>query len=83
MNSHMNASTRTTFDGRKLSVSRIAVMGRMPTAEAAAVSVRTARKWRDRLGQYSLQALLDRTPRPAETRSRWTQDWEHASNGFV
>ncbi len=67
MNSHKNA--RTTFEGRKLLIDRIAVMGLMPAAEAAGISVRTARKWRDRFEQFGLQGLLDRTSRPARTRS--------------
>lgn len=67
MNSHKNA--RTTFEGRKLLIDRITVMGLMPAAEAAGISVRTARKWRDRFEQFGLQGLLDRTSRPTETRS--------------
>ena len=43
MNSHKNA--RTTFEGRKLLVERISVMGLAPAAAAAGISVRTARKW--------------------------------------
>ena len=46
MNSHKNA--RLTFEGRKLLIERIAVMGLTPAAEAAGVSLRTARKWRER-----------------------------------
>jgi hypothetical protein len=46
MNSHKKA--RTTYEGRKLLVARIAVMGLVPAAEAAGTSVRTARKWRER-----------------------------------
>ncbi len=67
MNSHKNA--RTTFEGRKLLIDRIAVMGLMPAAEAAGISVRTARKWRDRFERLGLQGLLDRSSRPARTRS--------------
>jgi transposase len=67
MNSHKNA--RTTFEGRKLLIDRIAVMGLMAAAEAAGISVHTARKWRDRFKQFGLQGLLDRTSRPARTRS--------------
>lgn len=44
MNSHKNA--RLTFEGRKLLIERIAVMGLVPAAQAAGISVRTARKWR-------------------------------------
>ena len=67
MNSHKNA--RTTFEGRKLLIERIAVMGLMPAAEAAGISVRTARKWRDRFEQEGLAGLLDRSSRPLKTRS--------------
>lgn len=42
MNSHKNA--RTTYEGRKLLIERIAVMGLTAAAEAAGVSVRTAAK---------------------------------------
>ena len=42
MNSHKNA--RLTFEGRKLLIERIAGMGLMPAAEAAGISLRTARK---------------------------------------
>lgn len=67
MNSHKNA--RTTFEGRKLLIERIAVMGLMPAAEAAGISVRTARKWRARFEQEGLAGLLDRSSRPLKTRS--------------
>lgn len=67
MNSHKNA--RTTFEGRKLLIERIAVMGLMPAAEAAGISVRTARKWRDRFDRDGLDGLLDRSSRPFKTRS--------------
>ena len=67
MNSHKNA--RTTFEGRKLLIERIAVMGLMLAAEAAGISVRTARKWRERFEQAGLDGLLDRTSRPLKTRS--------------
>ncbi|MBN9372129.1 IS481 family transposase [Hydrogenophaga sp.] len=67
MNSHKNA--RTTFEGRKLLIERIAVMGLMPAAEAAGISVRTARKWRARFEQEGLTGLLDRSSRPLKTRS--------------
>ena len=43
MNSHKNA--RTTYEGRKLLIERIAVMGLRRAAQAAGISVRTARKW--------------------------------------
>ena len=50
-------------------IERIAVMGLMPAAEAAGISVRTARKWRDRFEQEGLAGLLDRSSRPLKTRS--------------
>ena len=75
MNSHKNA--RTTFEGRKLLIERIAVMGLMPAAEAAGISARTARKWRDRFEQEGLAGLLDRSSRPLKTRS--TVDTELAA----
>lgn len=67
MNSHKNA--RTTYEGRRLLIERIAVMALMPAAEAAGISVRTARKWRDRFEQDGLSGLLDRSSRPLKTRS--------------
>ena len=67
MNSHKNA--RTTYEGRKLLIERIAVMGLMPAAEAAGISPRTARKWRKRFEQEGLAGLLDRSSRPLKTRS--------------
>ena len=66
MNSHKNA--RLTFEGRKLLIERIAVMGLMPAAEAAGISRRTARKWLDRFEQQGLAGLMDRSSRPAKTR---------------
>lgn len=67
MNSHKNA--RTTFEGRKLLVERIAVLGLIPAAEAAGISVRTARKWRQRFEEFGLAGLYDRSSRPAKTRT--------------
>ncbi|WP_077003538.1 IS481 family transposase, partial [Variovorax sp. KK3] len=67
MNSHKNA--RLTFVGRKLLVERIAAMGLMPAAEAAGISARTARKWRKRFEEHGEQGLLDRSSRPAKTRT--------------
>lgn len=67
MNSHKNA--RLSFEGRKLLIERIAVMGLMPAAEAAGISPRTARKWRDRFVEHGLQGLLDRSSRPLRTRT--------------
>ncbi len=67
MNSHKNA--RTTFEGRKLLVERIAAMGLAPAAEAAGISVRTASKWRSRFRQSGPNGLLDLSSRPHKTRS--------------
>lgn len=67
MNSHKNA--RLTLEGRKLLIERIAVMGLMPAASAAGISPRTARKWRDRFDEQGLDGLIDRSSRPATTRS--------------
>jgi transposase InsO family protein len=67
MNSHKNA--RLTFEGRKLLIERIAAMGLMPAAEAAGISPRTARKWLKRFDEGGLQALQDRSSRPAKTRT--------------
>jgi transposase InsO family protein len=67
MNSHKNA--RTTFEGRKLLIERIAVMGLSPAASAAGISERTARKWLRRFTQHGVNGLLDRTSRPNKTRS--------------
>ena len=67
MNSHKNA--RLTFEGRKLLIERIAVMGLTPAAEAGGVSVRTARKWRQRFDLLGQQGLLERSSRPRRTRT--------------
>jgi transposase InsO family protein len=67
MNSHKNA--RTTFEGRKLLIERIAVMGLVPAASAAGISVRTARKWHGRFSQFGPDGLLDSSSRPHKTRS--------------
>ena len=67
MNSHKNA--RTTYEGRKLLIERIAAMGLKPAASAAGISVRTARKWHMRFKQCGLAGLLDRSSRPHKTRS--------------
>ena len=67
MNSHKNA--RLTFEGRKLLMERIAVMGLMPAAEAAGISPGCARKWRLRYEQQGEAGLLDRSCRPHRTRS--------------
>lgn len=67
MNSHKNA--RTTYEGRKLLIERIAVMGLMPAAEAAGISARTARKWLQRFEEAGLEGLHDRSSRPTKTRT--------------
>jgi transposase InsO family protein len=67
VNSHKNA--RLTFEGRKLLIERIAVMGLIPAAEAAGISRQTARKWLLRFEQGGQQALHDRSSRPDRTRS--------------
>src|SRR5262249_6724769 len=72
MNSHKNA--RLTFEGRKLLIERIAVMGLMPAAEAAGISARTARKWFKRFELEGLQGLVDRSSRPVKTRSKLDAD---------
>lgn len=68
MNSHKNA--RTTFAGRKLLIERIGAMGLMPAAEAAGISVRTARKWQQRFAAEGEAGLMDRSSRPTKTRTR-------------
>jgi transposase InsO family protein len=67
VNSHKNA--RLTFEGRKLLIERIAVMGLIPAAEAAGISRQTARKWRCRFEEQGLGGLLDRSSRPHRTRT--------------
>ena len=67
MNSHQNA--RTTYEGRKLLIERIAVLGLMAAAEAAGISVRTAAKWRDRFLAEGDAGLFDRSSRPHRTRT--------------
>ena len=67
MNSHKNA--RLTYEGRKLLIERIAVLGVIPAAQAAGISVRTARKWLARFKQQGLPGLLERSSRPTRTRS--------------
>ena len=67
MNSHKNA--RLTYEGRKLLIERIAVMGLIPAAQAAGVTPSTARKWRERFAEHGLPGLLDRSSRPATTRN--------------
>ncbi len=66
MNSHKNA--RLTLEGRKLLIERIAAMGLRAAAEAAGVSLGTARKWLRRFEQEGLGGLVDRSSRPSRTR---------------
>ena len=66
MNVHKNA--RLTIAGRKLLVERIGVTGLRAAAEAAGVSLRTARKWLRRFEQEGLEGLADRSSRPRRTR---------------
>lgn len=67
MNSHKNA--RLTFEGRKLLIERMALMGLIPAAEAAGISRQTARKWQRRFEEGGQDALRDRSSRPDRTRS--------------
>jgi transposase InsO family protein len=66
VNVHKNA--RLTIAGRKLLVERIGVTGLRAAAEAAGVSLRTARKWLRRFEQEGLEGLADRSSRPRRTR---------------
>ena len=66
MNSHKNA--RLTVEGRKLLIERIGVIGLTAAAEAAGVSLRTARKWLRRYRELGLDGLADRSSRPRRTR---------------
>lgn len=72
MNSHKNA--RLTFEGRKLLIERIAVMGLIPAAEAAGISRGTARKWLRRFKEGGHAALCDRSSRPERTRNTVTSE---------
>ena len=67
MNAHKNA--RTTYEGRKLLIERIAVMGLVAAAEAAGISGRTARKWQQRFLSNGDEGLFDRSSRPSRTRT--------------
>ena len=67
MNTHKNA--RLTVEGRKLLIERVAVSGLAPAAQAAGVSLRTARKWLARFEQEGLAGLADRSSRPSRTRA--------------
>lgn len=66
MNRHKNA--RLAFEGRKLLIERIAVMGLMPAVKAASISGRTASKWRNRFERLGMQGLAARTSRAVRTR---------------
>jgi transposase InsO family protein len=76
VNSHKNA--RLTLEGRKLLIERIAVMGLRSAAEAAGVSLRTARKWLRRYQQDGLDGLADRSSRPSRTRASVDQALQHS-----
>ena len=67
MNSHKNA--RTTYEGRKVLIERIAVIGLSAAAEAAGISPRTARKWKKRFEGIGLEGLIDLSSRPHTTRT--------------
>lgn len=67
MNSHKNA--RLTFEGRKLLIERVAVMGLTAAAQACGISVRTARKWQQRFEDQGFEGLSDLSSRPRRTRS--------------
>lgn len=66
MNSHKNA--RLTYQRRLLLMERISVMGLTMAAQAAGISVRTARKWQRRYEELGREALRDRSSRPLKTR---------------
>ena len=72
MNSHKNA--RTTYEGRKLLIERIAVMGLSRAAQAAGISVCTARKWRLRFERNGDAGLFDLSSRPHRTRTTVDDD---------
>ncbi|WYX30792.1 IS481 family transposase [Achromobacter denitrificans] len=67
MNSHKNA--RLTPRGRELLIERIASQGLKVAAQAAGISLRTARKWQRRFALHGKAALVDCSSRPARTRS--------------
>ena len=68
MNTHKNA--RLTLQGRKLLIERIRTQGLTSAAQAAGVSLRTARKWLKRFQQEGCNGLADRSSRPRRTRCR-------------
>jgi transposase InsO family protein len=51
-----------------LLIERISVMGLTLAAQAGGISVRTARKWRDRFSELGQPGLHDRSSRPHKTR---------------
>lgn len=67
MNTHKNA--RLTWQGRRLLVERVAQMGLAAAANAAGVSLRTARKWLARYEAAGEDGLVDRSSRPLHTRN--------------
>jgi transposase InsO family protein len=67
VNSHKNA--RLTFEGRKLLIERIAVLGLTAAAQACGISTCTARKWQQRFEDQGGEGLYDRSSRPQRTRS--------------
>lgn len=75
MNSHKNA--RLTAHGRYLLVQRIAQQGLKSAAHSLGVSGTTALKWRRRFAQYGMAGLVDRSSRPARTRSRIDSELSH------
>jgi transposase InsO family protein len=76
VNSHKNA--RLTVEGRKLLIERISVIGLTAAAEAAGVSLRTARKWLRRYREAGLDGLADRSSRPRRTRGSVDAALEHS-----
>lgn len=67
MNSHKNA--RLTFEGRKLLIECIALLGLKTAAHEAGIRMRTARKWQKGFQAYGLRGLMNRSSRPIKTRS--------------
>ena len=67
MNSHKNA--RMTFAGRKLLIERIGEVGLTAAAQAAGISLPTARKWLRRFEAEGETGLWDRNSRPHRLRS--------------
>ena len=61
--------SRSPIEGRKLLIERIAVIGLTAAAEAAGVSLRTARKWLERFRLGGVAVLADRSSHPSRVRS--------------